>query len=201
MLILHGAGVGKGIAIGKTFVLSGGKLDVPEYFIEAGDQQREVDRFKQALADACRQLESIAANIPPDAPTESASFIEAYLLMLQDPLIADQPVDTIRSRSINAERALQLHAASLIEAFDAMEDDYLRSKRTDVEHVVNRVQSNLLNIRHETLGMSPTTSAAGSSSPMTFRRRTPCCSRAAGSRLSPSTLADPYLTRPSWREA
>jgi phosphotransferase system enzyme I (PtsI) len=33
-----------------------------------------------------------------------------------------------------------------------MEDDYLRSKRTDVEHVVNRIQSNLLNIRHETLG-------------------------------------------------
>lgn len=152
MLILHGAGVGKGIAIGKAFVLSGGTLDVPEYFIDEGDQGREIDRFKQALADARRQLESIAANIPKDAPTESASFIEAYLLMLQDPLIADQPVDTIRSRNLNAERALQIHSAALIGAFDAMEDDYLRSKRTDVEHVVNRVQSNLLNIRHETLG-------------------------------------------------
>ncbi|HSH40699.1 MAG TPA: phosphoenolpyruvate--protein phosphotransferase [Arenicellales bacterium] len=152
MLILHGAGVGKGIAIGKAFVLSGGTLDVPEYFIDEGDQQKEIDRFRRALADARRQLEEIAANIPRDAPSESASFIEAYLLMLQDPLIADQPVETIRSRSLNAERALQIHSAALIDAFDAMEDDYLRSKRTDVEHVVNRIQSNLLNIRHETLG-------------------------------------------------
>jgi phosphoenolpyruvate-protein phosphotransferase (PTS system enzyme I) len=152
MLILHGAGVGKGIAIGRAFVLSGGTLDVPEYFIDEADQQREIERFKQALFDARKQLETIAANIPQDAPTESASFIEAYLLMLQDPLIADQPIETIRSRNLNAERALQIHSAALIGAFDAMEDDYLRSKRTDVEHVVNRIQSNLLNIRHETLG-------------------------------------------------
>jgi len=152
MLILHGAGVGKGIAIGKAFVLSGGTLDVPEYFIDEGEQQQEIERFRQALADARRQLEAISANIPRDAPTESASFIEAYLLMLQDPLIAEQPVETIRSRNLNAERALQIHSAALIEAFDAMEDDYLRSKRTDVEHVVNRIQSNLLNVRHETLG-------------------------------------------------
>jgi len=152
MLILHGSGVGKGIAIGKAFVLSGGTIDVPEYFIEESEQEQEIERFRQALAGARRQLEAIAANIPSDAPTESASFIEAYLLMLQDPLIADQPVDTIRSRRLNAERALQIHSAALIDAFDAMEDDYLRSKRTDVEHVVNRIQSNLLNVRHETLG-------------------------------------------------
>lgn len=152
MLILQGAGVGKGIAIGPAYFLSGGTLEVPEYFIEDSDQEREVERFKRALAEAGRQLEAIATNIPADAPTESASFIEAYLLMLQDPLIAEQPLETIRSRNLNAERSLQIHSASLIKAFDAMEDDYLRSKRTDVEHVVKRVQSNLMNVRHETLG-------------------------------------------------
>jgi len=152
MLALHGEGVGKGIAIGRAFVLSGGTLAVPEYAIPEGDQEKEINRFRQALAKARRQLEQIAANIPKDAPTESASFIEAYLLMLQDPLIADQPVETIRSRGINAEHALQIHSSGLIRAFDAMEDEYLRSKRTDVEHVVNRIQGNLLNVRHETLG-------------------------------------------------
>ncbi|MDZ7842212.1 MAG: phosphoenolpyruvate--protein phosphotransferase [Gammaproteobacteria bacterium] len=152
MLILHGAGVGKGIAIGPAFMLSGGTLNVPEYFIDERDQKQEVERFNLAIADARRQLETIAANIPADAPSESASFIEAYLLMLQDPLIAEHPVETIRARNLNAERALQIHSAALVDAFDAMEDDYLRSKRTDVEHVVNRIQSNLLNVRHETLG-------------------------------------------------
>lgn len=152
MLALHGEGVGKGIAIGQALVLSGGVLNVPEYAITEGDQDKEIDRFREALGKARRQLEEIADNIPKDAPTESASFIEAYLLMLRDPLIAEQPIDTIRSRGLNAERALQIHSAALIEAFDAMDDEYLRSKRTDVEHVVNRVQGNLLNVRHETLG-------------------------------------------------
>ncbi|MBS1269566.1 MAG: Phosphoenolpyruvate-protein phosphotransferase [Gammaproteobacteria bacterium] len=152
MLVLHGAGVGKGIAIGKAFVLSGGTVTVPEYSIPESGQKQEVERFRNALDEARGQLEDIAANIPKDAPTESASFIEAYLLMLKDPLIADQPIDTIRTRKVNAEWALQIHSAGLIKAFDAMEDEYLRSKRTDVEHIVNRIQSNLLNIRHETLG-------------------------------------------------
>jgi len=152
MLALHGSGVGKGIAIGHAFILKGGTLSVPEYQISDGEQQDEIARFKNALDKARRQLEEIAANIPRDAPAESASFIEAYLLMLQDPLIAEQPLETIRTRNLNAERALQIHSAALVEAFDAMEDDYLRSKRTDVEHVVNRVQSNLLNVRSETVG-------------------------------------------------
>jgi len=152
MLALHGAGVGKGIAIGRAFILTGGTLNIPEYFISDSEHDHETERFKTALNKARRQLREIAANIPEEAPSESASFIEAYLLMLQDPLIADQPIETIRSQNLNAERALQIHSAALIEAFDAMEDDYLRSKRTDVEHVVNRVQRNLLNIRNETLG-------------------------------------------------
>jgi phosphotransferase system enzyme I (PtsI) len=152
LLAIHGAGVGKGIAIGRAFVLSGGTLNVPEYSIPESEQEREIERFKVGLGKARRQLEDIAANIPEDAPTESASFIDAYLLMLQDPLIVDQPIETIRSRNLNAERALQIHAAALIEAFDAMEDEYLRSRKKDVEHVVNRIQSNLLDIRHETLG-------------------------------------------------
>lgn len=152
MLILHGAGVGKGIATGQAFILSGGTLDVPEYFIEAGEQAQEIDRFRKALDNARRQLEMVIANIPGDAPSESASFIEAYLLMLKDPLIAEQPVETIRARNLNAERALQIHSTALIEAFDAMQDDYLQSKRHDVERVVNRIQRNLLNVRHEPLG-------------------------------------------------
>jgi len=152
MLVLHGEGVGKGIAIGRALVLRTGAIDVPEYFVRDDDRENEVERFRGALDKARVQLEEIAANIPEEAPSESASFIEAYLLMLEDPLIADQPVATIRGRSLNAERALQIHSGALVDAFDAMEDEYLRSKRTDVQHVVNRIQGNLMNVSHETLG-------------------------------------------------
>lgn len=151
MLVLHGSGVGKGIAIGTAFVLHGPSLDIPEYTIPAQEVEPEVKRFRNAVVASRQQLREIAAQIPANAPSESASFIETYLLMLQDPEIAEKPIRTIREQRLNAEHALRMHGAALMRVFEQMEDAYLRSKRTDVEDVINRVQRNLLNIHRERL--------------------------------------------------
>lgn len=151
MLSLYGSGIGRGIAIGKAFILKGGALDIPSYQVPNSQIQNEINRFQDALTCASRQLNDIADSIPEDAPAESASFIEAYLLMLKDPLIAERPIETIKQEKLNAERALEIHAAALVAAFDNMEDEYLRSRKADVQHVVDRIQSNLLNVHHQPL--------------------------------------------------
>ena len=79
MLVLHGYGVGKGIAIGSAFVLHGPNLEIPEYTVSADDIEAEVKRFRNAIVASRQQLREIGAQIPEDAPTESASFIETYL--------------------------------------------------------------------------------------------------------------------------
>lgn len=152
MLSLYGAGIGKGIAIGRAFILARADVDIPQYTLQKEEIYHEIKRFQAAIDTTRDQLQQIESHIPSDAPPESRSFIEAYLLMLQDPLIAERPVQTIREQHCNAEWALQRHSESLVNTFDQMQDEYLREKKNDVRQITNRVQHNLLNIPQQTMG-------------------------------------------------
>ena len=146
MLSLHGAGIGKGIAIGRAYILKRSDIDIPQYTIQESEVEDEVRRFQGAINATRDQLLKIESHIPSDAPPESKSFIEVYLLMLKDPLIADQPAETIRAEKYNAEWALQRHSESLVARFDEMQDEYLREKKNDVRQIASRIQHNLLDI-------------------------------------------------------
>jgi phosphotransferase system enzyme I (PtsI) len=149
MLALHGAGVGKGIAIGKAFVLQRERLEIPEYVLPKDHLEEEVARFIRAVEAARRQLKDIRRQIPASAPPETAGFIDAHLLMLEDKLLAEAPIETIREKQYNAEWALNIHSDALMDVFDRMEDPYLRNKRTDIDQVVSRVQRNLLQVQDQ----------------------------------------------------
>jgi len=146
LLALHGAGIGKGIAIGRAFVLSRSGVEIPQFTIQESEVRAEVERFNKAIDDTRAQLIDIGSHIPADAPPESKSFIEVYILMLNDPLIAQQPTQTIRDKRYNAEWALQVHSELLVDTFDRMQDEYLREKKNDVRQITTRIQHNLLNI-------------------------------------------------------
>jgi phosphotransferase system enzyme I (PtsI) len=149
MLSLHGAGVGKGIAIGKAFVLHRESLDIPEYALPRHHLDDEIARFRAAIEAARAQLREIRHHIPSAAPPETAGFIDAHLLMLDDHMLSEAPVATILERQCNAEWALSIQANALMEVFDRMEDPYLRNKKIDIAQVVDRIQRNLLNIQGE----------------------------------------------------
>ena len=146
MLSLYGAGIGKGIAIGRAILLKRSGIEIPQFTIQEAEIPTEVERFQKAIDDTRAQLQEIGSHIPADAPPESKSFIEVYMLMLNDPLIAQQPTQTIRTERCNAEWALQIHSESLVDTFDRMQDEYLREKKNDVRQITTRIQHNLLNI-------------------------------------------------------
>jgi phosphotransferase system enzyme I (PtsI) len=142
---LLGLGLSKGTAIGKARILQHGQLEILEYVLPPHLIEDEVARFEAALAGAKQQLRAIRDRIPADAPPDVAAFIDTYLLMLDDQMLAKGPVEIIRSRHCNAEWALKVQKDSLVRVFDSMDDPYLRSRRDDVEHVVFRIQHLLLN--------------------------------------------------------
>ncbi len=155
MLTLYGAGIGKGIAIGRAFVMQRSAVEIPQYSIQASEIGSEVDRFQKALEDTRIQLREIESQIPADAPPESKSFIEVYLLMLKDPLIEQQPAETIREKLCNAEWALRKHSKALVDTFDRMQDPYLREKKNDVRQITSRIQDNLLHIPKQSTTAHP----------------------------------------------
>ncbi len=139
-LTLHGISASNGIAIGKLHVLRRGMLDVPERSLSGAQVGGEITRFKAALRAASRELKAIKARIPSDTKAEIAAFIDTHLLMLEDTALTTGTLQAIRELRCNAEHALKLQRDAIVSVFDAMDDAYLRTRRDDVDHVVNRVQ-------------------------------------------------------------
>jgi len=138
-LELHGIGVSRGIAIGRAHILFHNQPDVREYLVPEAEIESEVQRLKSATKQARKQLKAIRKTIPANAPSDVSAFIDTHLLMLKDSSLSKIPIEMIRHRRCNAEWALQLQRDALINVFDEMDDPYLRTRRDDVDHVVNRI--------------------------------------------------------------
>lgn len=143
-LALTGIGVSRGIAIGKVHVIERGEPEVLEYSVPERHIDDEIERLRRALDTARRQLRDIRKRIPSSTPADINSFIDTYLLMLEDSTLTTVPEQIIRERRCNAEWALKLQLNRLVRVFDDMDDAYLRTRRDDIAHVVNRVLRLLL---------------------------------------------------------
>lgn len=143
-IALHGIGISKGIAIGKVHIIKHHQLDICKYNIEPRRIDHEIKRFENALIDARQQLREIRQHIPNTINVDIVAFIDTHLLMLEDTSLTKEPVRLIKALSCNAEWALKLQRDALVEVFDKMEDAYLRTRKNDVDYVVNRIQNILL---------------------------------------------------------
>lgn len=134
-----GIAVSSGIAIGEALTLRRDSIDVTARELDKKGAAAEVRRLKRALKTARVQLLAARDSIPKDAPSDVSSFIETHILMLDDSLFSDRPIEIIKGERINAEAALQRQKVELARAFDAMEDRYLATRIDDVNHVIDTV--------------------------------------------------------------
>jgi len=143
-LALSGIGVSRGVAIGKAHIILRGSIEVLESAIPEHLVEEEVARFLSAVDSARRQLQAIQERIPVNTGMDIAAFIETHLLMLDDAMLVHVPVDLIRAHHCNAEWALKLQRDALVNVFEQMDDAYLRTRRDDIDYVINRIQRILL---------------------------------------------------------
>jgi phosphotransferase system enzyme I (PtsI) len=143
-----GVGAAAGIAIGNAFLLCRGPVCVTPSWVKTDSIEPEVQRFEEAIRTAGEQLHNVRQQIPRDTPSDIAEFIDTHLLMLEDKALSSQPILLIRKEGLSAEWALQQHRDALIQVFEKMEDTYLRTRRDDLDHVVDRILSILLE-QHE----------------------------------------------------
>lgn len=144
MSMLQGVAISQGIAIGHAVVLQSSKIEVGKFSIPKPMVSEEVARYKDALKKTRRQFKDIRKKILVDSSSEIAAFIDAHILMLKDAVFATDPIEIIKEQCVNAEWALKLKCDETIAIFEAMDDPYLRARRDDVEHVVDKILRNLL---------------------------------------------------------
>lgn len=139
-IALYGMGVSRGIAIGNVHVIQKDQHDIREYKLKENEIDSEVKRLESAITCAREQLRSIRKHIPRATDTDIAAFIDTHLLMLEDSALTHEPARLIREFKYNAEWALKQQRDALVSVFEEMNDPYLRTRKDDVDYVVNRIQ-------------------------------------------------------------
>lgn len=139
-ITLTGTGVSRGTAIGSVHLLERGEVEVQKTTVPDHLIEEEVARFRRAVRTARQQLKAIRNSIPETTRADIADFIDTHLLMLEDSMLTAAPVELIRDHQCNAEWALKSQRDALAQVFDEMDDPYLRTRKDDVDHVVQRIQ-------------------------------------------------------------
>ena len=156
---LVGVGIVSGasptIAIGRTHLLAPSELETRHYSIERKDVMHEVARLNNAFSLVRAEIDELAERVAPEAPGEVRAFLDLHRMILDDPLLCDEPRDLVRNRLINAEWALTIQLEAVCKQFEAIDDEYFRSRSEDVRQVVERVMNALVSGRGTTVALPP----------------------------------------------
>jgi phosphotransferase system enzyme I (PtsI) len=140
----RGVAASPGIAIGRAFVVDRRRRKTPKRHINAEEVDLEIARLRKAIQESDTQLAKIKDRLHGQASDEGAFILEAHQMILHDEHLVDETIRRIKGERINAEWALGKTVGHIKEVFDAIEDDYFRERRSDIDFVGDRILRNLL---------------------------------------------------------
>ncbi len=146
---VQGIGASPGIVIGNAYLVERFKVRLPQKRIGPERVDEEVKRFLHAIRESKNQLTEIKEKILDPQVRKHAFILDVHLMILNDEMLLQDTVDHIRKKKVNAEWALDLTLEKLDAAFQAIEDEYLRERRSDLHYVAARIFRNLLGKKHD----------------------------------------------------
>jgi len=146
---IQGIGASPGIIIGKAYLVERFKVRLPQRRIDPEQADEEVKRFLNAIEESKNQLAEIKEKILDPQVRKHSFILDVHLMILNDEMLLQDTVDRIRKKKVNAEWALDLTLEKLDTAFRAIEDEYLRERRSDLHYVAARIFRNLLGKKHD----------------------------------------------------
>ncbi len=149
----RGVAASPGISIGPAYVLRRERLVIPEYRIEPGQVEAEVNRLQRAFLQVRGLLEEIREGMKDTGLV--ADIFDAQFLFLEDPTLLEHALRNINESRVNAEWALQRELRRLEALFESIADPYIRGRSTDVGFIGRRVLQALMGRAPEGLGNAP----------------------------------------------
>jgi phosphotransferase system enzyme I (PtsP) len=131
-----------GIAIGTAYVCfpQADLNTVPERKVD--DIEREKKQFRGALVTTRKEIRSLSRKLTDRLPKEELALFDAYLHMLDDNAIGGEVMRKIK-QGYWSQTALRQVIDKHIEAFEVMEDSYIKERASDVRDLGQRVLANL----------------------------------------------------------
>ncbi|MDX8397933.1 MAG: phosphoenolpyruvate--protein phosphotransferase [Mariprofundaceae bacterium] len=133
-----------GIVVGCAQKLSYGRQPIPERHLRADAIEAEQERLAQAIQLAVQELDTEHAHLVSLHHKDPVLILEAHRMLLLDPELIEKSLGLICHERMNAEWALRCQMNAIQAVFERIEDEYLRSKKSDVEQVGNRIMRHLI---------------------------------------------------------
>ncbi len=151
-IILKGIPASPGVGHGPALVFLQKALDIPSYEVSEDKRGHEIERFEQALLETREQISEISAEIRDKLGEEEASIFDAHLLVLEDKALIDDTIREVEESGLNIEYCLQQVCSRYIEAFQNIDDSYIKERVTDIKDVSHRLLANLMGHTHFRIG-------------------------------------------------
>ena len=142
MRVLKGIPASGGVAIGKGFFLNRVLPRSVRSTVGRENVDEEVAAFQRAVARSRDQIRSIRDGVV-DPSSEHHQILSVHLALLEDSMLVDQTVRTIRENQFAADWAFNKVLQNLLETFHRIEDPYLRERGHDLRQIGHRVLENL----------------------------------------------------------
>ncbi len=131
-IVYKGIPASPGIAIAKVFVLQDeDPLGAPKQ-MHAADVRREIGRYNHALSRVKEDMMRTKEKMLKVLGKKHARLIEAYLLILDDPMMNRDVLKMISDEKVTAEYAISVIMGRIGQSFDQMEDKYFRERKNDI---------------------------------------------------------------------
>ena len=139
-----------GVIHGPLFSFHRGELEVPHYSVAPERREEEIARFEQGLMMTRRQVIAIRAEVEEKVGEEEAAIFDAHQLVLEDRALIEDTIKEVVETGFNIEYCFQEVANRYIDAFNQIDDDYIKERVSDIKDVTKRVIYNLLGRDHKT---------------------------------------------------
>jgi len=137
--ILKGVPASPGIAIGKVFLLQGDTVKIDPKLVNGTRIEDEVEKFTAAVQSAKEELRTLQNRVAQRIGQESAKIFDVHQLLLEDSLILEETIQSIREEKKSAEFAFYEIMQRYQETLNNSEAEYFQSRISDLRDVKRRV--------------------------------------------------------------
>lgn len=149
-VILKGIGASSGIVCGKAFLFDHFEVRIPRLFVKKTKCEEEIERFRRALRSSRDEIRDLREKISGDGGKDAQYILDSIIMIMEDEALVGGVEEGIRKDLMNAEWALERTVERIKKGFDRVEDEYLRERKTDIDHVGKRILKRLAGMPSET---------------------------------------------------
>ena len=157
---MRGIAISPGIAIGPVRLYKAASSSVAMMKISPNQVKAEQQHLQQALDAAIGELRALSEHVAQTVGRNEADIFEAQQLILQDPELLHETTERITQQHFSAAAALHQAAEYLAQQLEALENETIAARASDIRDVGARVIHHL-----QTEGM-PTKRITGDNTPV-----------------------------------